>query len=62
MRTMTMPGSTMNSKQYDNHAGFTSVRGSHSPAPFSQSRYCQSPVVKRGFRGTLDWRPYPGLF
>jgi hypothetical protein len=62
MRTTTMPGSTMNPK-HDNHpAGSTSVRGSHSPAPFSQPRYRQSPVVKRGFRGSLDWCPYPGLF
>jgi hypothetical protein len=62
MRTTKMPGSAMNPKQYTHPAGSTSVRGSHSPAPFSQPLYRQSPVVKRGFRGSLDWCPYPGLF
>lgn len=62
MRTMTMPGSTMNPKQHDSHAGFATVRGSHSPAPFPQPLYRQSPVVKRGFRGSLDWCPSTGRF
>ncbi|PTL79436.1 hypothetical protein [Vitiosangium sp. GDMCC 1.1324] len=58
----TMKPSTMNPKYPHSHAGFASVRISASPAPTSQLRYRQSPVVKRGFRGTFDWRPHPGLF
>jgi len=55
MPTMTKP-STMNPK-HPSHAGFRTVRVS--PAPSSRSRY---PVVKPEFRGSFDWRQYPGLF
>ena len=61
MRTIMMPG-TMNPKQHNNPAGFRNVRASILPAPSSQSRYRQFPVVKRGFRGPFDWLPYPSLF
>ncbi len=60
--TTTMKPGMMNPKQHSHHAGFRNVRVSPLPAPSSQSRYCQFPVVKRGFRGSFDWLPYPSLF
>jgi len=57
MPTMTKP-STMNPKQSPSHAGFRGV----SPAPSSRLRYPRYPVVKPQFRGSFDWRHYPGLF
>jgi hypothetical protein len=62
MRTTTMKPGMMNPKQHNSHAGFRNVRVSALPAPSSQSRYRQSPGVKRGFRGSFDWLPYPSLF
>ena len=62
MRTTTMKPGTMNPKHHSNPAGFRNVRVSALPAPSSQSRYSQSPVVKRGFRGSFDGLPYPSLF
>ncbi|WP_375771538.1 hypothetical protein NR798_11790 [Archangium gephyra] len=62
MRTTTMKPGMMNPKQHSNPAGFRNVRVSRLPAPSSQPRYSQSPSVKRGFRGSFDWLPYPSLF
>ncbi|MGZ3458803.1 MAG: hypothetical protein ACXU86_09875 [Archangium sp.] len=59
MLTMMKPG-TMNPKQHRPPAGLTRARLSASPAP--ASCYPKSPVVSRGFHGSFDWRPYPGLF
>ena len=59
MRTMMKPG-PMNPKQHYNPAGLTRARLSARPAPASY--YPQSPAMNRGFRGSFDWRPYPGLF
>jgi hypothetical protein len=61
MRTPMKP-STMNSKQ-PSPAGLLHVRIGARPAPASlQSRYPRSPSVARAFRGSFDWRQYPGLF